>query len=86
MRSWTSFAGRYCPVIARLGASYDWSVDQTEYATDIGFRRQADLQAIYENLTRTAIHAVKPAGDFRNQRRTGGSSLEKVRRPGDYVM
>jgi len=54
------FAQRYCPVIARLGASYHWSLDQSEYATDIVFRRQADLQALYENLTRTAIHAVKP--------------------------
>ena len=54
------FAQRYCPVIARLEASYHWSLDQTEYATDIVFRRQADLQALYDNLTRTAIHAVKP--------------------------
>src|SRR5215471_10175541 len=54
------FARRYCPVIARLEASYHWSLDQAEYATDIVFRRQADLQALYENLTRTAIHAVKP--------------------------
>ncbi len=29
-------------------------------ATDIVFRRQSDLQAIYERLTRTAIHTVKP--------------------------
>jgi hypothetical protein len=27
---------------------------------DIVFRQQADLQAIYENLARTAIHTVKP--------------------------
>jgi hypothetical protein len=53
------FAQRYCPVITRLGVSYHWSLDQTEYATDIVFRRQADLQAIYDPLTRTAIHAVK---------------------------
>ena len=31
------------------------SVDQCEYATDIVFRRQADLQAICENPARTAI-------------------------------
>ena len=35
------------------------SIDQCEYATDIVFHRQADLAAIYENLTRTAIHSVK---------------------------
>ncbi len=48
--------------VINLGCSvrYHWSVDQCEYATDIVFRKQADLQAIYENLTRTAIHTVKP--------------------------
>jgi hypothetical protein len=35
-------------------------VDQCEYATDIVFSRQADLQSIYGNLVRTAIHTVKP--------------------------
>jgi hypothetical protein len=54
------FAQRYCPVIATLGVRYHWSLDQAEYATDIVFRRQPDLQALYGNLTRTAIHAVKP--------------------------
>ena len=54
------FARRYCPVIADLEASYHGSLDPTEYATDIVFRRQTDLQALYDNLTRTAIPAVKP--------------------------
>lgn len=35
-------------------------MDQCEYATDVVFRRQAGLPAIYGNLTRTAIHTVKP--------------------------
>lgn len=54
------FARRYCPVIAGLGVDYHWSLDQVEYATDIVFRRQADLQAFYAHLTRTVIYAVKP--------------------------
>ncbi len=33
---------------------------QAEYATDIIFKRQEDLQTIYGNLIRTAIHTVKP--------------------------
>ena len=33
---------------------------QAEYATDIIFKKQADLQALYEPLIRTAIHSVKP--------------------------
>src|SRR6202030_95823 len=53
------FAHRYCPIFRAFGVQYHWSVDQCEYATDIVFRRQADLEAIYGNLTRTAIHAVK---------------------------
>ena len=40
--------------------AYHWSLDQVEFATDIVFREQSDLQAIYERLTRTAIHTVKP--------------------------
>jgi hypothetical protein len=33
---------------------------QAEYATDIVFRKQADLKPLYDNLVRTAIHSVKP--------------------------
>lgn len=54
------FAQRYCPIFGSFGVQYHWSIDQCEYATDIVFRRQRDLGAIYENLTRTAIHTVKP--------------------------
>jgi len=53
-------ARRFCPIHRDLGVAYHWSVDQCEYATDIVFRRQAELGAIYGNLTRTAIHTVKP--------------------------
>lgn len=35
-------------------------MDQCESATDIVFRKQADHQPLYENLSRTAIHTVKP--------------------------
>ena len=54
------FADRYCPVVKQCGLNYHWSLDQVEFATDMVFRRQSDLQAIYERLTRTAIHTVKP--------------------------
>lgn len=53
-------ANRFCPIHRDFGVAYHWSVDQCEYATDIVFLRQADLAAIYGNLTRTAIHTVKP--------------------------
>jgi len=54
------FADRYCPVIRQFDLSYHWSLDQVEFATDIVFARQDDLQAIYDRLTRAAIHTVKP--------------------------
>ena len=59
-RKLDAFAARYCPVIGQLGMSYHWSLNQVEFATDIVFARQADLQAIYDRLTRAAIHTVKP--------------------------
>ena len=54
------FARTYCPIHRDFGVPYHWSVDQCEYATDVVFKRQADLAAIYGTLTRTAIHTVKP--------------------------
>ena len=54
------FAARFCPILGQLGVRYHWSIDQAEYALDIVFERAADLQPIYEQLTRTAIQAVKP--------------------------
>ena len=54
------FAKRYCPVIKKFDRHYHWSIMQAEYATDIVFKRQSELQNIYGHLTRTAIHSVKP--------------------------
>jgi hypothetical protein len=53
-------AAKYCPVIDQLGATYHWSLMQVEYSTDIVFKHQSDLEAIYQPLIRTAIHAAKP--------------------------
>jgi len=54
------FAQRYCPLRQQIEEWYHWSLDEAEYATDIVFRRQSDLQSIYGKLIRTAIHTVKP--------------------------
>jgi len=51
---------RYCPVISHFDQVYHWSIMQAEYATDIVFKNQTDLQAIYSELIATAIHTVKP--------------------------
>jgi len=52
--------GQYCPILRYFPSGYHWSIMQAEYATDIVFKRQKDLAPIYEELVRTAIHAVKP--------------------------
>jgi len=54
-----SVATRYCPVVEALN-SYHWSLMQVEYATDIVFHRQAELANLYAELSRTAIHSIKP--------------------------
>lgn len=59
-RKLDGFADCYCPVVKQFELNYHWSLDQVEFATDIVFQRQGDLQAIYEKLTRTVIHTVKP--------------------------
>lgn len=52
---------RYCPVAQQLSLSYQWSIMQAEYATDIVFKEQSTLQAIYPHLLESLIQAVKPA-------------------------
>lgn len=59
-RKLDSFAKRFCPVIKRFHLTCHWSIMQAEYATDIVFKRQKDLKPIYEGLSITAIHTVKP--------------------------
>ena len=50
---------QFCPIIRHFPSGYHWSIMQLEYATDIVFRRQAELKGIYDELVRTAVHAVK---------------------------
>jgi hypothetical protein len=53
------FVRRFCPVARHFRSEYYWSFMQVEYALDIVFERQSDLAPIYDNLVRTAVHAVK---------------------------
>lgn len=55
-----NLAKTYCPVHQSFNQVYHWSITQVEYATDIVFKKQKDLQAIYSELVATAIHSVKP--------------------------
>ena len=54
------YAERYCPVVKQLDLLYNWSIMQAEYATDVIFKSQTSLQAIYPYLLETLIQVVKP--------------------------
>jgi hypothetical protein len=53
------YADRFCPVGPTFGERYHWSLMQTEYASDIVFHQAKDLAGVYDEILRTAIHAVK---------------------------
>jgi hypothetical protein len=59
-RYWTSWPHDTSRFTQKYGLIYRWSIMQVEYATDIAFKKQADLRPLYETLVRTAIHSVKP--------------------------
>jgi hypothetical protein len=59
-RKLDEYSNMFCPVSKDFNEKYHWSIMQAEYATDIVFRKQNDLQAIYNDLITTAIHVVKP--------------------------
>jgi len=59
-RKLDEFAWKFCPVYKRLKLRYHYTIMQAEYATDIVFKKQEDLQPIYSELIATAIHTVKP--------------------------
>jgi hypothetical protein len=54
-------AQQYCAVLPHFPAGYHWSLMQVEYALDVVFAAPAAFQPLYQALTRTAIHAIKPA-------------------------
>jgi DNA-binding HxlR family transcriptional regulator len=51
---------QYCPALLQFEENHNWTLDTAEYATDVVFHRQADLQGLYGEWVRTAIHTVKP--------------------------
>lgn len=53
------YAHQCCPAAKTFGQRYHWSLMQVEYATDLVFRSRATLTALYEQLSRQAVLAVK---------------------------
>lgn len=72
------YARKCCPVIKTLGLSHHWSLMQVEYATDIIFGDRKALAPLYEAISRTAIHTVKPeqVATFLGRRLSGNFSAE----------
>ena len=58
-RKLDQYARRLCPPIALFPDGCHWSLMQVEYATDIVFKHREDLAPLYDNLVRTAVHAVR---------------------------
>ncbi len=56
-----ALARHYCPVVATLNLTYQWSLFQVEYATDLVFKDAATLQAFYLHLLEALIQVVQPA-------------------------
>jgi len=54
------FARRYCPVTDEHNMKYAWTIMQIECATDIMFKKQEDLQPLYDEIIKTAIFTVRP--------------------------
>ena len=52
-------AKQVLPWLERFSSGYHWCFRQVEYATDVVFRRQADLQPLYNAIVRTAVHSLQ---------------------------
>ena len=55
-----SVCRQYCPIIEHFGLVYHWSLNQCEYGHRCGVPPTGRSSAHLRNLTRTAIHTVKP--------------------------
>jgi len=51
---------RYCPMPAEWELSFNYTINQVEYACDILFKSEAALKPLYDNIIKTAMHTVTP--------------------------
>ncbi len=51
---------QYIPFLKPTLQSYRWTLTQTEYSTDVIFKKQEDLKLLYEEIILKSIHSVKP--------------------------
>lgn len=65
-----------------IGASYYWTVAQSEYATDVMFKQQADLQAVYPAMVHHSVMSFGSQQVLRFLQRKGASEVKTDRRLG----
>ena len=53
------WAKQVLPWLERFSSGYHWCFRQVEYATDVVFRCQADLQPLYNAIVRIAVHSLQ---------------------------
>lgn len=72
------------PEIARpIGASYYWTVSQSEYATDVMFKSRADLERIYPGLVHHSVMNFGSEQVLRFFSRRNGQEIKSDRRRGE---
>jgi len=54
-----ALAARFCPVVEKFSRGYHWSVMQVEHSLDVIFKRREVLSALYEEISRQAVLAVR---------------------------
>jgi len=50
----------FIPFLKETSQTYRWTLTQTEYSTDIIFKKQEELKYIYDEIILQSIHSVKP--------------------------
>jgi hypothetical protein len=65
-----------------IGASYYWTVAESEYATDVMFRSRAELARIYPALVHHSVRSFGSEQVLRFMQRTNGKEVKTDRRKG----
>ncbi len=65
-----------------IGASYYWTVAESEYATDVMFATQADLQAVYPAMVHHSVMSFGSEQVLRFLQRKGAAEVKSDRRLG----
>ena len=51
---------RYCPLPEEWGLTWNYTIEQVEYAMDVIWKEQGELKPVYDNIIKTIMHTVTP--------------------------